>query len=132
MGKKQLNFIFRFTPTFESVNGMLFLYLRKENKTEYSTKEKILKSVSAYWLPFAAEWAEKDEKEVRSLALSSINQLQLHIQHIRETFDLPQPQWAYPSTENVNVESVSKEQSQEVLEEEIDYSSEDAEFGGNF
>lgn len=133
--EKRVNFRLRFAPHLSSDNGMLFSYLIKHKKAVYSARDRVLKSISAYWLPFAAEWANKDEKELRTLALSSINQLELQIQYIRESFDLPQPQLAYFPREDGNSpesESQSEPEPSAQLESEIDYSAQDSEFLSNF
>lgn len=131
--EKRVNFRLRFAPHLSSDNGMLFSYLIKHKKAVYSARDRVLKSISAYWLPFAAEWANKDEKELRTLALSSINQLELHIQYIRESFDLPQPQLAYlPRGDGNSSQSESELEPSAQLEEEIDYSAQDSEFLSNF
>lgn len=107
----------------DSTNGMLFDYLRQHKGTGYSTRDRILKSLSAYWLPFAGEWAGKDEEELKSLARSSINQLELHIQYLRENFGLPQPMLAYLPRERDN--SVQAESESEEI---IDYSAQQEDF----
>lgn len=129
--EKQLNFILRYCPQINSINGILFRYLGEQKKTGYTTKQRILKAVSAFWMPFAAEWVKKDECEQRNIALSSIYQLESHIQYIREQFDIPQPQIAYVPTENSDL--VQEESEVELSpEEEADSSIQDDEFGGMF
>ena len=86
-----MKFIVKFYPSKTSFNGILLSYLNQFKTTTFAKKEKILKAISAYWLPFACQWAGYEEGQVRQLALSSINQLQWHIQYLREAFNLPEP-----------------------------------------
>jgi len=121
--QKRINFNLRFTPNINSTNGMLLLYLRKYRKAASSTGDKILKAISAYWLPFATQWAGDDD--VKPVALASIKELESQIQYIRESFDLPQQQL-------VNSTQETEQIPQQVREQEFDYFSEDSEFSTNF
>ncbi len=128
--KKRINFILRFNPYLSSINGRLLAFLREHKRAGYSTRERILKSLSAYWSPFAAKWAGEDEEEVKSLALSSINQLELQIQYIRDSFDLPQPQLgclARQSSSNVVLESMAR--TEKLVPPQVEIESEEMEVG---
>lgn len=86
--QKRLKFTIRYDPYLHTLNGILFDYLRQYRRAGFSTKERILKAVSAYWLPMAVDWAGKDEDEVKKLAYSSVYQLQLQIHHLQQVFNL--------------------------------------------
>ncbi len=88
---KQIKFSFNFYPRKESLEATLVLYLNNFSEKMFDKKVKVMQAVSAYWLPFAGQWAGYEEEKVRQLALSSINKLQLHIQYLREAFELPEP-----------------------------------------
>ena len=107
----------------------------------FEKKVKVIQAVSAYWLPFACEWAGHEKEEVKRLALSSINKLQLHIQHLREVFDLPSPESssAHPNQETGFLAPMSNrspkekivertEECSSALEERTDYSDEEESF----
>ena len=90
--EKQLRFELRLYPNAGSINGIVLSYLQKCQKEDWSRNEKIMQSILAFWLPFAAaEVTDKEEEEIKTLALSSINRLQCHIQYLREFFKIAQP-----------------------------------------
>lgn len=90
--EKQLRFELRLYPNAGSINGIVLSYLQKCQKEDWSRNEKIMQSILAFWLPFAAaEVTDKEEEEIKALALSSINRLQCHIQYLREVFKIAQP-----------------------------------------
>ena len=89
--QKQEKFAFRFDTTTNSENGILFRYLRKFNHSCPSTKEKILKAVSAFWLPLAMEWEGEDRETVRKYLVSAKYELEAQIRFLYESLDFPNP-----------------------------------------
>jgi hypothetical protein len=75
----------------ESPDAVLLDFLRNERQGSYSHKEMLLWALRAYWMPFAQQQSARSgqsEAQLRHIALSSIYQLEKHIDYIRETFGL--------------------------------------------
>jgi hypothetical protein len=75
----------------ESPDAVLLDFLRNERQGSYSHKEMLLWALRAYWMPFAQQQyarSTQSETQLRHIALSSIYQLEKHIDYIRETFGL--------------------------------------------
>ena len=85
---KQVNFSFRCQPKRDSKYGVLLGYIN-EDSAELTRRERVLNALAAFWLPFAYHYrGEISAEELQRLARSSIYQLQLHIQYLRDTFEL--------------------------------------------
>jgi hypothetical protein len=72
----------------ESPDAVLLDFLRNERQGSYSHKEMLLWALRAYWMPFAQQQSARSETQLRHIALSSIYQLEKHIDYIREAFGL--------------------------------------------
>ena len=85
---EQVNFSFRCQPKRDSKYGMLLSYIN-EDSAQLTRRERILNALAAFWLPFAYHHqVEISAEELQRLARSSIYQLQLHIQYLRDMFEL--------------------------------------------
>ena len=130
---KQEKFAFRFDPTTNSENGILFRYLRQFNHCSPFTKEKILKAVSAFWLPLAMEWEGKDREAVRKYLVSAKYELEAQIRFLYESLDFPLPNPSssfYPPVYQAlqpatgNSPSQQKDQNSSLCEDDEDYEAE--------
>ena len=130
---KQEKFAFRFDPTTNSENGILFRYLRQFNHCSPSTKEKILKAVSAFWLPLAMEWEGKDREVVRKYLVSAKYELEAQIRFLYESLDFPllnpspsfySPVYPVPQTATDNSSLHQKGENSDSWEEDEDYETE--------
>ncbi|MDV2994918.1 MAG: hypothetical protein N4J56_004572 [Chroococcidiopsis sp. SAG 2025] len=85
---EQVNFSFRCQPKRDSKYGMLLAYIN-EDSAELTRRERVLNALAAFWLPFAYHYqGEISPEELQRLARSSVYQLQLHVQYLRDTFEL--------------------------------------------
>lgn len=85
---EQVNFSFRCQPKRDSKYGVLLSYIN-EDSAELTRRERVLNALAAFWLPFAYHHqGEISAEELQRLARSSIYQLQLHVQYLRDTFEL--------------------------------------------
>lgn len=85
---EQVNFSFRCQPKRDSKYGVLLAYIN-EDSAELTRRERVLNALAAFWLPFAYHHqGEISPEELQRLARSCIYQLQLHIQYLRDTFEL--------------------------------------------
>ncbi|MDZ4870704.1 MAG: hypothetical protein CLLPBCKN_000092 [Chroococcidiopsis cubana SAG 39.79] len=85
---EQVNFSFRCQPKRDSKYGVLLSYIN-EDSAELTRRERVLNALAAFWLPFAYHHqGEISVEELQRLARSSIYQLQLHVQYLRDTFEL--------------------------------------------
>jgi hypothetical protein len=85
---EQVNFSFRCQPKRDSKYGVLLSYIN-EDSAQLTRRERVLNALAAFWLPFAYHHqGETSPEELQRLARSSIYQLQLHIQYLRDTFEL--------------------------------------------
>ncbi|AFY89356.1 hypothetical protein [Chroococcidiopsis thermalis] len=85
---EQVNFSFRCQPKRDSKYGVLLSYIN-EDSAQLTRRERVLNALAAFWLPFAYHHqGEISVEELQRLARSSIYQLQLHVQYLRDTFEL--------------------------------------------
>jgi len=85
---EQVNFSFRCQPKRDSKYGVLLAYIN-EDSAQLTRRERVLNALAAFWLPFAYHHqGEISAEELQRLARSSIYQLQLHVQYLRDTFEL--------------------------------------------
>jgi hypothetical protein len=87
---KQLDFRLRYQVRRDSPDGILLDYLRSK-ETEFSTRQMVLWSLSAYWRPLACQWTGQfSEDRLQAIARLSIGLLQKQIEFLAHTFGLEQ------------------------------------------
>lgn len=71
-------------------HGTLFKYLRSK-ETEFSLRQMVMWSLSAFWYPLACKWLGKySDDQLQVIALNAIYELQKQISYLTRTFGLEQ------------------------------------------